>query len=206
MKKTLFGLATAVLLAVPVASANAALNAYLKITGSHTKSFAPDAQTGIFQALCTNESLAAKLGGAESIKSPRDSASGQATGRRTYEPIRFTKRIDKSSPMLAKAFETKEVLPSVTMFLFRDMGGGMVEVFAEVTLSDCMIHAYGKATPKLMEKAVNGRVQSSSGDADDRPTEEVAFSYSKIEWNYYKQASKMKNDAFKWDLKKNTKI
>lgn len=35
-----------------------------------------------------------------SVKTPRDAASGQATGKRQYEPIRFTKRIDKSSPML----------------------------------------------------------------------------------------------------------
>jgi len=45
----------------------------------------------------------------------REAGSGMATGRRTYEPIRFTKRIDKSSPLLARRLSDKSVIPTVTL-------------------------------------------------------------------------------------------
>jgi len=38
-----------------------------------------------------------------------------ATGRRTYEPIRFTKRIDKSSPLLARAAAQGTHIPKVEL-------------------------------------------------------------------------------------------
>lgn len=39
------------------------------------------------------------------ITSPRDAASGQATSKRQYQPI-IRKRIDKASPLLAKAIDS----------------------------------------------------------------------------------------------------
>lgn len=36
------------------------------------------------------------------VKSPRDAASGMATGKRMHEPVRIEKKIDKSTPLLAK--------------------------------------------------------------------------------------------------------
>jgi len=38
----------------------------------------------------------------QAIVSPRDAASGLPTGKRQHKPIKFTKEIDKSSPVLAK--------------------------------------------------------------------------------------------------------
>jgi hypothetical protein len=35
------------------------------------------------------------------LKASRGTASGRAKGRRTYEPITFTKRVDKASPMMS---------------------------------------------------------------------------------------------------------
>lgn len=45
----------------------------------------------------------------------REAGSGLATGRRTYEPIRFTKRVDKASPVLAKRLADKSVIPTATV-------------------------------------------------------------------------------------------
>lgn len=45
----------------------------------------------------------------------REAGSGQATGRRTYEPIIFHKRIDKASPVLAKRLADNTVIPSATL-------------------------------------------------------------------------------------------
>jgi type VI secretion system secreted protein Hcp len=186
MKKSINGLAVAVLLTVPAASASAALNAYLRIEGSKTKSFTPDAPSGL-QRVMLPESVHRMLnnkypeGMKHEIVSPRDPQSGQATGRRTYEPIVFHKRIDKASPLLAKAVAAGEHLPKVTLLLYRNLPGNMVEFFAEVTLTDCMMRQYDKATPKLFEKPVKGRVVG-GGDADDRPMESLSLNFTKIEW------------------------
>lgn len=45
----------------------------------------------------------------------REAGSGMATGRRQYNPIRFSKRIDKSTPLLARAHSAQTVFPSVTL-------------------------------------------------------------------------------------------
>ena len=39
----------------------------------------------------------------DSVRTAREASSGMASGERSYEPVRITKRIDKSSPLLAKA-------------------------------------------------------------------------------------------------------
>lgn len=42
------------------------------------------------------------------VLSPRDSASGQATGKRQHKPFVITKELDKSSPLLYKALINNE--------------------------------------------------------------------------------------------------
>lgn len=49
------------------------------------------------------------------VTQTREAGSGQATGRRTYEPIRFTKRIDKASPVLARAKADGKHFPKVEL-------------------------------------------------------------------------------------------
>jgi len=46
-----------------------------------------------------------------------------ATGERTYEPIRIAKRIDKSSPLLAKALCNNEVIEATFKFYRPDPAG-----------------------------------------------------------------------------------
>ncbi len=52
---------------------------------------------------------------AADVKSPRDVATGQASGRRQYQPIIIRKRIDKSSPKLAEAMAKKKVFPTLSV-------------------------------------------------------------------------------------------
>ncbi len=49
------------------------------------------------------------------VISPRDAASGQSSGRRTFEPILIRKRVDKSSPILARAFREKLKITMLTL-------------------------------------------------------------------------------------------
>lgn len=49
-----------------------------------------------------------------SVKSPRDAASGMATGKRQHKPVTFTAQLDKSSPQLGKS-SPKILLSSITI-------------------------------------------------------------------------------------------
>ena len=51
------------------------------------------------------------------IVSPRDAASGQATGKRQHKPLTIRKEIDKSTPLLMRAIFTNQTLPAVQMTL-----------------------------------------------------------------------------------------
>ena len=52
----------------------------------------------------------------DSVRTARETGSGRATGRRTYEPIVMRKRIDKSSPLLVKALCNNEVVEGIFKF------------------------------------------------------------------------------------------
>jgi type VI secretion system Hcp family effector len=94
-----FGLVTFALSACAWASAAA----YIKIDG-----ISGDVQERSHQGWIELSSVAG-------IKSPRDVATGQSSGRRQYEPIVIRKRIDKSSPMLAEALAKKKTLGTVVV-------------------------------------------------------------------------------------------
>ena len=49
------------------------------------------------------------------IVSPRDPASGQATGKRMHKPFVFTKELDKSTPLLYNALVMNETLSTVEL-------------------------------------------------------------------------------------------
>lgn len=209
MKKTLFGLATAVLLAVPAASSQAALNAYLLIKGSQTKTFAPDAPSGYMKVriLDLEDTLrAAAAAPSGEIVSPRDAASGLPTGKRQHKPFTIVKTIDKATPLLAKAFEDKEALPEATLIIFNEKPGGMVDFVMMVSLSDCIIKQYDKSTPQLAKRnAAPGRAAGS--ESDPMPTETLSLNFTKIQWKSI--GGKQKADDYKlkvsYDVKKNVK-
>jgi len=66
------------------------------------------------------------------VTSPRDSATGLASGRRIHQPLTITKRIDKASPKLYMALTKNEQLSEVTVKWFRVVqagGGGQEHYF-----------------------------------------------------------------------------
>jgi type VI secretion system secreted protein Hcp len=73
------------------------------------------------------------------IASPRDAASGLATGRRQIEPIRCTKRIDRASPQLLSALLTNEVLTNVTFRFLQRAPNGAETVAYTVALTNASV-------------------------------------------------------------------
>lgn len=55
---------------------------------------------------------------ASDIKSPRDVATGQASGKRQHQPITFSKRIDKASPVL---YRLEQAATSMTIKVSYDV-------------------------------------------------------------------------------------
>ena len=80
-----------------------------------------------------------------SIKSPRDSASGQATGKRQHEPLRARMYYDQSLPMWYNALVYNESLKSVTIDYFSanklgTAGGAGVETLTyQVKLTNAFV-------------------------------------------------------------------
>src|SRR5688500_13035723 len=71
------------------------------------------------------------------VKTAREAGSAMATGRRQYSPIIIRKRIDKSSPLLAKALGTNEVVEGEFLF-FRPnpAGDGKTQQFFTVKITN----------------------------------------------------------------------
>jgi type VI secretion system secreted protein Hcp len=111
----------------------------------------------------------------DSVRTARERGSGQATGRRTYEPVKVTKRIDKSSPLLAKALCNNEVIEGIFKF-FRPnpAGDGTTQHFFTVEIKEGRVAAVDRFSPDVSDPA----------SALMPPTETVSFVFHNITWTY----------------------
>ncbi len=134
--------------------AHAAETVHLYLKSAKIKSFNPDVPSGLFQALCTNESV---------LNSRRPS--GLATGRRTYEPIVFRKRIDKSTPLLARALQENLPLQG-EMYMYKTLPSGEVMVSRKATFQGLKIK----------------KIENAPMSAKDPGLEEVSFVFHNMIW------------------------
>jgi type VI secretion system secreted protein Hcp len=111
----------------------------------------------------------------DSVRTAREKGSGMATGRRTYEPVVIRKRIDNSSPLLAKALCNNEVIEGVFKF-FRPnpVGDGTTEQFFTISISEGRVASIKRTSPDTFDPA----------SANAPPLEEVSFVFHTIEWEY----------------------
>jgi type VI secretion system secreted protein Hcp len=99
------------------------------------------------------------IGMSHAIVSPRDAASGLPTGKRQHKPITITKEIDKATPLLMRVLTTNENLTTVTFNLYRGTS----------------------TTPYMTVKLTNANIASRTQTGE---TEEISFTYQKIEWTW----------------------
>ena len=111
----------------------------------------------------------------DSVRTAREKGSGMATGRRTYEPIVIRKRIDKSSPLLARALCNNEVIAGTFKF-FRPnpAGDGTTEQFFTVEIAEGRVGSIKRVSPDTIDPA----------SSMDPPMEEVSFVFHNITWTY----------------------
>jgi type VI secretion system secreted protein Hcp len=111
----------------------------------------------------------------DSVRTAREASSGMASGERTYEPIRIVKRIDKSSPLLAKALCNNEVIEAKFKFYRPNPAGdGTTEQHFAVEITEGRVASITRVSPDVIDPA----------SANAPPTEEVTFVFGRIVWTY----------------------
>lgn len=111
----------------------------------------------------------------DSVRTAREFGTALATGRRTYDPIVIIKRIDASSPLLAKALCSNEVIEGEFKF-FRPSpaGDGTTEQFFTVKIEQGRIAGIKRVSPKAFDPS----------SANEPPYESVSFVFHSITWSY----------------------
>lgn len=103
-----------------------------------------------------------------SVYTPVEASSGMLTGKRVHCPLRFTKAIDSSTPLLYKAMCTNEQVDDAIFRFFR------YDPVAQLEVHYFTIHLEtGKITT----------ITSFGADATN-PTETVSIVYSQITWTW----------------------
>ncbi len=104
------------------------------------------------------------------VQSPRDVATGAATGKRVHQPVTFVKEWGPASPQLFQALTTNEVLKSALFEFVHTTADGTEEVYHTVKLTNATV--------------VSIRQYTSGGQGSGLPAhglEEVALAFQAIE-------------------------
>ncbi len=110
------------------------------------------------------------------IVSPRDVASGMATGKRQHKPLTITKEIDRSTPLLYQALVNNESFPEVVLRFFApDMKGAGKEI---------QIYTIKLANANIIS-IVDDMANIKIAENIKLPLlEMISFTYQRIEWTW----------------------
>jgi type VI secretion system secreted protein Hcp len=115
----------------------------------------------------------------QEVTSPRDLATGQASGKRQWKPIRITKEWGAADPQIFAACVTNEVLPEVVFEFTKTNPNGEEYVYQTIKLTDATISGVERMTG---DEDQEGGSSSRHADASDTlELEEVSFTFRKIE-------------------------
>ncbi len=149
-------------LALASLPASAAVNAYMKIDGVKQGPFKGEGKrNGSTQWIPI-------IAVAQTVESPRDAATGQASGKRQHKPIKITKETDASSPQLARAAASGEVLREVVIEFVRSGPKGQEQVYQTITLTNALLTSIQ-------------RTHGAAASKDPHEREEISFTFQKIE-------------------------
>jgi type VI secretion system secreted protein Hcp len=105
------------------------------------------------------------------VNSAYDLATGQATGRRQWEPMKIHKHYDRASPLIMKALVNNEQVDGKFTFYRPDpMGDGTMQQFYSIEFSR------GRVT-SFRQLVYDSRDPENKGD---HPDEEVTFVFGKV--------------------------
>jgi type VI secretion system secreted protein Hcp len=104
--------------------------------------------------------------------SPRDVATGQASGKRTHKPILITKEWGAASPQLFQALVTNENLKSVLFEFVKTNAQGEEEIYHTIKLTNAAVSNI---------KSYLDLTDTTGDPYDAHELEDVSFVFQKIE-------------------------
>lgn len=109
-----------------------------------------------------------------SVFSPRDEREGLATDLRQHEPIRITKEIDRSTPLLMNAWANGERMHTfILRFWTPSASGHEVQHYT--------VQLYGAQIVSIQQEMLNNRYPE---NLNHKEREHVTFTYRTIEWTW----------------------
>jgi len=111
------------------------------------------------------------LGYSFGVSSPRSAGSGQATGKRVYEPLRVSKFVGPASTQFFQAIVSGEILTDVELTIYRSTKNGKDEAYFRIKLTNALVS----------EVTHEPGVEFSGDPADSSEVETVSFTFQKIE-------------------------
>jgi type VI secretion system secreted protein Hcp len=150
-----------------------ALNAYLRLVGD---------RQGEIKGSVTQKGREGKIlviAFTHDVTSPRDTATGLATGRRQHGPIVITKEIDRASPPLHAAQTDNENFKEWELELYASQAhvgaaSGVEVQYFTITLTNASIASFRTEMPNNKHADL----------AKLNTFEEIAFTYQKIAWTW----------------------
>jgi len=136
---------------------------------------------GAFKGESPREVHKAKIAGLSyqhQIQSPRDAATGQASGKRQHGPISITKEWGPASPQIFQALVTNEVLPTVLFEFIHTTSDGAEETYHTIKLLNATVSSVEYMTGTGGESASTAKHGSAY---DTHELEKVKFTYQRIE-------------------------
>ena len=115
------------------------------------------------------------------VESPRDAATGQPSGKRTWKPVRILKEWGAASPEGLTACATNEILTEVVVEFTKPVATGKEYVYQRVTLTDATIARVVRYTGQPGPSAGAGGMSGSTPWADAHELEEWSFTFRKVE-------------------------
>jgi type VI secretion system secreted protein Hcp len=120
------------------------------------------------------------LGFEYEIKSPRDAATGQPSGRRQHSPITIVKEWGAATPQIFTALVANEVLSQVVFEFVKTNKSGEEYVFHKITLTDGAVSQIKQFTGG--DASTEGATSAKHTAAGKRlEMEAVSFTFHKIE-------------------------
>ena len=133
------------------------------------------AKQGVFKGESTQKGREGKIPGvgvSYGLAIPRDSTSGQATGKRMHRPVVFTKEWGASSPQFYAAAFTNELLSSVVFEFYATAANGIQVLDHTIKLTNAIIV---ESDQTLLLPQSGGPV------IDSRDLHVISFTFQKIE-------------------------
>lgn len=165
MRKPLFILCVCLMFS-PISFA--ALNAYLTLEGQNQGPI----QGGVTQA--GREYTIEVNGFSHLVFSPRSQKTGFPTGQFQHEPLRITKKIDRSTPLLMAAWANNELLTTFELRFYQPTSSGAEQQHYTIILNGAYIVS-------VRQEMLNNQYPEY---LSHKEREHVTFVYNSIEWVY----------------------